>query len=355
MSEWLQRKYILLLSNTLDKFKEKNGTFNCRCPICGDSQKNKHKARGYFLSKQGVYKYFCHNCGATRTVENFLKEIAPNLLQEYKLEVLKEKQEVLDVLNPDKLPDLPSAVDDAADVMSKYSSKPSFTDLNKRPFTELKKISSLTHNHPAHVYIRSRMIPSPYHYKIFYVENGYEWAKKWLPEKFTSEFKGKDPRVVMPMCDKKGKCFGAVARGILPTQQRYLKMVWSEDSGFVYGLESVDIAKTIYVVEGQFDSMFLPNCIAVGSMHFDLIKKHLPDQDVVIVLDNEPRSPGTAGQMLKAVERGYKVCVWPSHIKEKDINDMVLSGIDPVDITQIIDTNTHSGLKAKLAITAWKK
>jgi len=344
MSEWLQRKYILLLSNTLDKFKEKNGTFNCRCPICGDSKKDKNKARGYFLQKQGDYKFFCHNCGATRTVENFLKEFAPPLAQEYKLEVLKESQGTL-----------PSAVDDAADVMSSFTSKPSFTDLNKRPFTELKKISSLTHHHPAHVYVRSRMIPSPYHYKLFYVDNGYEWAKKWLPEKFQSEFKGKDPRIVMPMCDKKGKCFGAVARGILPTQQRYLKMIWTEESGFIYGLDTVDIAKTIYVFEGQFDSMFIPNSIAVGSMHFDLIKKHLPDQDVVIVLDNEPRSPGTAGQLLKAVERGYKVCVWPSHIQQKDINDMVIEGMDPADIRQIIDTNTHSGLKAKLAITAWKK
>ena len=205
------------------------------------------------------------------------------------------------------------------------------------------------------MYVKSRRIPPNYHYKLYYVENGYEWAKKWLPEKFQSDFKGKDPRIVMPMCDKKGKCFGAVARGLLPNQQRYLKMLWTEDSGFVYGLDTVDIAKTIYVVEGQFDSMFLPNCIAVGSMHFDLIKKHLPGQDVVIILDNEPRSPGTAGQLTKAAERGYKVCVWPSHINEKDINDMVMMGMDPVDIKQIIDTNTHSGLKAKLAITAWKK
>jgi len=345
MSEWLQRKYILLLSNTLDKFKEKNGTFNCRCPICGDSQKDKHKARGYFLSKRGEYKFFCHNCGATRTVENFLKEIAPNLAQEYKLEVLKEKTDFSEqstALYGDSMPDLPS-------------SKPSFSGLNKKPFKELKAISQLSHTHPAHIYIKSRMIPSPIHYKLYYVENGYEWAKKWLPEKFQSNFKGKDPRIVMPMCDSKGKCFGAVARGILPTQQRYLKMVWTEDSGFVYGLDSVDTKDTIYVFEGQFDSMFIPNSIAVGSMHFDLIKKHLPDQDVVIVLDNEPRSPGTVGQLNKAVDKGYKVCVWPSHIEQKDVNDMVLCGMEPADIKLIIDTNTHSNLKAKLAITAWKK
>ena len=354
MSEWLQRKYILLLSNILEGFKEQSqGTFNCRCPICGDSKKNKFKKRGYFLHKNGEYKYYCHNCHATRSVENFLKEFAPNLAQEYKLEMLKEKQNVLDVLNPDKLPDLPSAVDDAADVMSKYSSKPDF--LGKKPFKELKKVSQLDPNSPAKIYINGRKIPSNLHYKIYYTDNGYEWAKKWLPEKFTKSFDGNDPRIVLPLISKSGKCYGAVARSILPTAQRYLKMIWGDETGYVYGLDTIDISKTIYVVEGQFDSMFIPNCIAVGSMHFDLIKKHLPTEDVVIVLDNEPRMTGTVGQLKKAIERGYKVCVWPHHIKEKDINDMVVNGMDPVDIKQIIDTNTFQGLKANLAISTWKK
>ena len=237
MSEWLQRKYILLLSNILEGFKETTkGTFNCRCPICGDSQKNKHKKRGYWLHKNGVYKYFCHNCGATRSVENFLKEFAPDLAREYKLEVLRETQG-------------PSAVDDAADVMSKFESKPEFTSLGKRPFKELKSISQLSHNHPAKIYISGRKIPSNLHYKIFYTDNGYSWARKWLPEKFTKDFDGKDPRIVMPLCDKSGKCFGAVARSILPTAQRYLKMSWSEESGFVYGLDTLKKDK-VYVMEG---------------------------------------------------------------------------------------------------------
>ena len=343
MSEWLQRKYILLLSNTLDGFSERNNTFNCRCPICGDSKKNKHKKRGYFLQKQGQYKFFCHNCGATRTIENFLKELAPNLAQEYKLELLKEQS--ASITTP-----LASAVDDCADVQSKYT-----PTIGIKPFKELKSISQLQPNHPAKLYITGRMIPSHIHYKLFYVDNGYEWAKKWLPEKFTKEFDGNDPRIVLPLLDKKGKCYGAVARSILPTAQRYLKMIWGDESGYVYGLENVKISEQVYVLEGQFDSMFIPNSIAVGSMHFDLIKEHLPGMEPVIILDNEPRNVGTVGQLMKAVERGYKVCVWPSHIQEKDVNDMVINGMDPVDIKQIIDTNTHSGLKAKLAITAWKK
>ena len=341
MSEWLQRKYILLLSNILEGFKETTkGTFNCRCPICGDSQKNKHKKRGYWLHKNGEYKYFCHNCGATRSVENFLKEFAPNLAQEYKLEVLKEQNA--------------SAVDDAADVMSKFTSKPEFTSLGKRPFKELKSISQLNHNHPAKIYITGRKIPSNLHYKIFYTDNGYSWAKKWLPEKFTKDFDGKDPRIVMPLCDKSGKCFGAVARSILPNAQRYLKMSWSEQSGFVYGLDTLKKG-TVYVMEGQFDSMFIPNSVALGSMHFDLIKQHLPNDDVVIVLDNEPRSKTNVDQLIKANNKGYSTCVWPAHIDDKDINDMVVNGMDPTDIKAIIDGNTYSGLKAKLAIQIYSK
>ena len=290
MSEWLQRKYILLLSNILEGFKETSkGTFNCRCPICGDSQKNKHKKRGYWLHKQGIYKYFCHNCGATRSVENFLKEFAPNLAQEYKLEVLKE-----------------GANGTSEQDITNFESKPQFTSLGKKPFKELKSISQLNHNHPAKIYISGRKIPSNLHYKIFYTDNGYSWARKWLPEKFTKDFDGNDPRIVMPLCDKKGKCFGAVARSILPTAQRYLKMSWSDESGFVYGLDTIDISKTIYVMEGQFDSMFIPNSVALGSMHFDLINKHLPGEDVVIVLDNEPRSKTNIDQLTKAVSRKMK-------------------------------------------------
>ena len=340
--EWLQRKYILLLSNQLEMFKERANTFNCRCPICGDSKKNKFKARGYFLNRNGKYHYHCHNCGANRTIENFLKEFNPTLEQEYKLEVLKEKA--------DNHVSLPSAVDDAADVTSKYT-----PTLGAKPLKDLIAVSKLNHNHPAALYVKQRQIPPNLHYKIFYVENGYQWAKKWLPEKFTLDWKGKDPRIVLPLVGKDNKCYGAIARAIGTSQQRYLKLNWADHSGFIYGLDTVDVSKTVYVMEGQFDSMFIPNSVAVGSMHFDLVKQHLPTEDVVIVLDNEPRSKQCIQQMKKAVDYGYKVCVWPSHVREKDINDMILSGMPAHDVKVIIDTYTHNGLKANLAISAFQK
>ncbi len=339
--EWIQRKYILLLSNTLERFTERNGAFNFRCPLCGDSKKNKSKARGYFLKRNGKYHYMCHNCEENRTVDNFLKELNPMLFQEYKLEVMKEFSQQNNTIFGDSLPDVPVI--------------PKPVMLGSKPLKELKAISQLHQDHKAAKYIWGRAIPANLHYKIFYVENGYEWARKWLPEKFTLEWKGKDPRVVLPLVGADNKCYGAIARSIgANVNQRYLKLNWANETGFVYGLDAIDKEDKVYVMEGQFDSLFIPNSIAVGSMAFDLVKQHLPEENTVIVLDNEPRSKFTVNQMKKAVDKGYKVCVWPSHIKEKDINDMILSGIPAHDLKVIIDTNTHSGLKAKLAISAWQ-
>jgi hypothetical protein len=44
--------------------------------------------------------------------------------------------------------------------------------------------------------------------------------------------------------------------------------------------------------------------------------------------------------------------IWPSFIKEKDINDMILSGLN---VQNMIESNTYSGLEAKLKFTTWKK
>ena len=51
-------------------------------------------------------------------------------------------------------------------------------------------------------------------------------------------------------------------------------------------------------------------------------------------------------------ELGYKVCIWPETIKEKDINDMCMKNIKVKDV---IDENTRQGLELSLAINNWSK
>ena len=57
--------------------------------------------------------------------------------------------------------------------------------------------------------------------------------------------------------------------------------------------------------------------------------------------------------METLIEYDYELVIWPDNIKEKDINDMVLS--DPkFDILKIINKYTFSGLEAKLKLANWK-
>ena len=43
-------------------------TLNHRCLYCGDSQKNKHKARGYHFVVEQSFIFKCHNCGMGTTL-----------------------------------------------------------------------------------------------------------------------------------------------------------------------------------------------------------------------------------------------------------------------------------------------
>ena len=55
---YVDLKYINILSGRLSLFKRKsNNLFNFRCPFCGDSQRNKLKARGYVYAKENKYSF----------------------------------------------------------------------------------------------------------------------------------------------------------------------------------------------------------------------------------------------------------------------------------------------------------
>jgi hypothetical protein len=59
--------------------------------------------------------------------------------------------------------------------------------------------------------------------------------------------------------------------------------------------------------------------------------------------------------MRKTIDLGYKVCIWPDHILEKDINDMILSGLSSSVIEHIIDQNTYDGLEATMKLNQWAR
>jgi hypothetical protein len=72
-------------------------------------------------------------------------------------------------------------------------------------------------------------------------------------------------------------------------------------------------------------------------------------------MDNEPRNKDIVRQLAKYIDLGYNVCMFPESMQEKDINEMILSGKTTEEIVEIINTNTFTGIEAKLRFSTWKK
>jgi len=336
-------KYIGLISSRLPLFKRKtDGTYNCRSVICGDSQTNKRKARGFILTKNNQVTYYCHNCHASLSLSNFIKHIDPQLHDEYQKEKLAEKYLGTQVGITAREPDITRVR------FPKY--------LREASFQKLQKISTLHPDHPAKRYVASRKIPTKHHHKLFLTLKFKKWVNTIVPDKFES-VDVDEARLIIPFIDMDGSLIGFTGRAFGQNKLRYITIHVDVEKPLIFGLDTVDKRERIYVTEGPIDSLFLPNALAMGSSNnLSGLKQFIDDpKKFVLVMDNEPKNKDICNIIEKAVDLGYNVCIWPSHIEQKDINEMVLSGIKPEDVKLIIDCNTVSGLEAKLRITQWKK
>ena len=331
----LEHKYVGLLSNRLERFTRVNQkTYTFRCPICGDSKRNSYKTRGYIYQKQDRMLYFCHNCGASMSFGNFLKTIDHTLHNEYMQERFMEKQGNVQKKEPD---------------ITSFK-KPVFQ--TNSPLKTLKKISGLEELHPAKRYVVKRKIPPRFHHKLYFCPKFKAWINTVIPGKFKGE-EGDEPRLIIPLIDKKNNVFGVQGRSFKPDGIRYITIMFDENNPKVFGLDDIDYDKPVYVVEGPIDSMFLENAIAMAGSdlpfhYFDEFRK----ETLTFVYDNEPRNKQIVKRMEDVIERGYNIVLWPEDMEQKDINDMVLAGLNPMSI---IKQNTYSGLGAMMKLTQWKK
>lgn len=338
MSTWIDQKYIGLISNRLLQFKQKDRElYNFRCPICGDSQRSKIKARGWIFNKRGKFRFYCHNCGASMTFGNFLKDIDMSLHQEYMKDLFIENN----INNP--------VVQFKPDI-TKFD-KPKF-QINS-PLKQLKKISSLGVDHYAKKYVMSRKIPPQVQYKLFFCPNFKQWVNSFIPDKFKDLDKD-EARLIIPFIDREKNFFGCQGRSFSKNGPRYITIILNEDTPRVFGLDSLDFSKQVYVFEGPIDSMFIENSIAMcGS---DLTKSlKLNAEKTTIVFDNEPRSTAIVNKMSKYIDLHYGICFWPKNINGKDVNEMILNGHEPEELMAVINKNTYYGIEAKLQLEMWRK
>ena len=316
-------KYITLLSSRLPKFKRvKPNLFNFRCPICGDSQKHKNKARGYFYQVKANTNFKCHNCGASSSFNNFLKRIDPTLHKQYTMEKFKEGHTGRNFVVEEPKLEFKKPV---------FRKKLDLPRANEVPI--------------AKEYLEKRKLdPS----KFYFAYKFKEWTNT---QKQTFDTIGRDEsRIIIPMYDEDKILIGFQGRSLGPNSVKYITVMINDNAQKVYGLDQVDSQKPIYIIEGPFDATLVQNGVAMCGSDLDI--RSFGWSDCIYVYDNEPRNREIVNRIDKTINGGYKVVIWPKSIVEKDINDMGLGGHK---IMSVLESNTYSGLQAKVKFNSWKK
>lgn len=333
MSLYVDKKFVSLVGLKLERFKQKQEyVWNCRCPICKDSKKNKFKARGYFYRKKGGLLYSCHNCHAFMSLGSFIKTLDPHLYQQYQLEVYAE-QPHSNVKQPD------------------YKQ---FLQMAPRRVIDLPSIDQLPVDHFARQYVAGRKIPIDWWKDLYYADD----FKSFCVQTFTeNRLKDKglhdgDKRLVIPAIDQEGGLLSVQGRTLVNSEIRYITIKAHEDSTKVFGLNRVNFRKPVYVFEGPIDSMFVSNSIASMDSALYRVVDILGRHNYIFCYDNQPRNKHVVRDVEKTIDMGYKVCLLPDTGESKDINEMVLAGID---VQELIDAHTYEGIRAKLEFGNWRK
>ena len=183
---------------------------------------------------------------------------------------------------------------------------------------------------------------------FYYAENFKEFVNSIKPDAFDNVKYGEE-RIVIPIV-RNNELVGVQGRALSTNPIKYLTVMFDDDAPKVYGIDRVNRSSTVFVVEGPFDSHFLPNSVALCGSDGEV--RDLEGSDLVFVYDNEPRNREIVAKIGKVIEGGGRVVIWPSSIKEKDLNDMVLAGRN---VKNVVESNIYSGLEAKLKFTTWKK
>ena len=316
-------KYIGMISSRLQKFKRvKDNLYNFRCPICGDSQKNKNKTRGYIYQVKNNTNFKCHNCGASMSFNNLLKEIDVSLHKQYTLEKFKEGH---------------TGRNFVVEAPKFEFAKPVF-----KKSIDLPKAST---NSFANEYLVNRKIDPD---KFYYADKFMEWTNT---QKQTFDTITRDEsRIVIPMYDENKNLIGFQGRALGKSFTKYITVMLDEEAPKVYGIEKIDKTISVYITEGPFDSTFICNSIAMCGADVDISNWGI--RNPVWIYDNEPRNREIVNRIGRTIDNGNSIVIWPTNIIQKDINDMVLSGHD---VMSVVELNTYSGLEAKIKFNNWKK
>ncbi|QHJ78880.1 MAG: hypothetical protein [Caudoviricetes sp.] len=308
---------------------------NFRCPLCGDSARNKSMTRGWFYEYENKLRFGCFNCNENYSFSDYIKRYHPEKFRIW----LRERRGQVDL--------------DEGKQKEMFSVKPIVVDT--LPFCD--RLDLLPDAHPAKKYMIDRKILSDKMSVFYFTMQWKDVANHVSPGTYenTEEL---EPRIVIPIRNKEGKIESIQGRALRKSEAiRYLTIKTHEHANKVFGIDRVqDDGKPVFYFEGPIDSTFIHNGVSITGGQMDVNIAPFKDRRVW-VLDNENRSPDTMSRYEKLINAGEEVVLWdkaPWH--SKDVNDMIQKeNASPEAVYDYLINNIVTGLNANIRFTRWKK
>ena len=321
-----------------------NSEITFRCPICGDSKKNKLKKRGYFYRRTGTFH--CFNCDTTLTGYALLKTICPHdvfdrIIQDFKIlnfgNIVKGKRSDSSIVQGQ-----PSSFDI-------LSPNPSYKYLLDAGWKE----SPLSDS--AKSCLDSRKIP--------------EESRDMLSSIMDSS--GREFILIKYMWDDSAIYHQLHNFNKHPIKgQGSVKYIFPKDENInfqpkpVFNLANVDVSfPWIFCTEGVYDSLFLKNGIALGGRNLTeyqhkMLSELYPRHKIVLAFDHDYAGMSSS---IKHAERFPDISFLDvSDLMDaasvKDINDFVkVTGrLDIFSNGDFLKSRTISAFQAKMKLNLVK-
>jgi len=277
--------------------------------------------RGYLYAVKANTNFKCHNCGASMSFNNFLKEIDPVIHKQYTMEKFKSGHTGRNFV----------------------TEEPVFKFEAPRFKTKI-DLPKASQNPRSAGYLTARRLDPE---NFYYAEHFKEFVNS-IKHTF-DDTRYEEERIIIPLYYEKN-LIGFQGRSINPNPIKYITVMINDDSPKIYGLDNIRKDAPVYITEGPFDSTFIRNSIAMCGADANVDRWGISNP--VWIYDNEPRNIEIVARIGRTIDNGDSVVIWPNGIDDKDINDMVMSGLD---VQSVIESNTYAGLEAKLKFTSWKK
>lgn len=312
-----------------------------RCPICGDSKKNSRKKRGYYYCGLGQSSYYCFNCGASMSGLQLLKTISgtdyEDIVQEYRR--MKAKNGGT----------LSSQID---------------VGLSE---SDSSNLSAIAYINSLHSVIKQEWKNPLSDVARKYLEDRKVLEAPFIKDKFYSVFdKKQNEYILIPW-----KINGIDAYYQINDFEHHdrigRKYIFpSNKEKLVYGLDNIDLSfPYIICFEGVYDSLFIPNAIAIGgksltNLQHEILTKRYPNHQIVLSYDNDVAGLTAMMKQIKRHPTEYKYFKWfDNDTEEKDINDYVLKhgNVDVFKNKSVVESMIANAISMKLFLiekNIWK-